>query len=147
MYIEELQRKMMVKSQNTDLDLHIFLYKGNKQKNHVVGWSTDLDFIECICGIREKKDGWELKYRFGPLLMYEGYKQKNHGIETKYRFGFAYIYIKELTEKSWDWAEVQIWIWLNINEGNGHKNDGLEPKYRFGFDWISRKEMGIKMMG
>ena len=124
MYIEELRRKMMVKSQNTDLDLHIFLYKGNKQKNHVVGWSTDLDFIECICGIREKKDGWELKYRFGPLLMYEGYKQKNHGIETKYRFGFAYIYIKELTEKSWDWAEVQIWIWLNINEGNGHKNDG-----------------------
>ena len=113
----------------------------------MVGWSTDLDFIECICGIREKKDGWELKYRFGPLLMYEGYKQKNHGIETKYRFGFAYIYIKELTEKSWDWAEVQIWIWLNINEGNGHKNDGLEPKYRFGFDWISRKEMGIKMMG
>jgi hypothetical protein len=34
--------------------------------------------------------------------MYEGNKQKNHGIETKYRFGFAYIYIRELTEKSWD---------------------------------------------
>jgi hypothetical protein len=34
--------------------------------------------------------------------MYEGYKQKNHGIETKYRFGCAYIYIKELTEISWD---------------------------------------------
>ena len=93
MYIEELRRKMMVKSQNTDLDLHIFLYKGNKQKNH--GWSTDLDYS----GIREKNDGWELKYRYGLLLMHKGNDQKNHRIEAKYWFGFAYINIKKINRK------------------------------------------------
>ena len=68
------------------------------------------------------------------------------------------MYIEELGRKMMDQSqstglglpiyvkEVQIWICLNIEEGNGHKNDGLEPKYRFGFVYIYDEEIWRKIM-
>ena len=47
MYIEELGRKMMGESQSTDLDLSIYEWR-RYAENYGVGWSTDLDFIECM---------------------------------------------------------------------------------------------------